>query len=185
MGMLGLVGILVLIVAPRLETWFQRILGWLPLPSTLHQRLMGMLEQFLLGMRAFQHRGRAVSFTGMTIAIWLLDGFIATQVAYALHLHLSLPEALVLLTALGLSSAAPSTPGYVGIYQFVTVTVLAPFDFVRSEALAYILTFQAVNYLVVVVWGFLGLWRLTHQSNIAPLPAHLSDTDMNTTPHSG
>lgn len=185
MGMLGMAGMLVLIVAPRLEAWFKRMIGFLPLPTTLNSRLMGMLEQFLLGMRAFQHRGRAVSFTGMTLAIWLLDGFIATQIAHALHLHLTLPEALVLLTALGLSSAAPSTPGYVGIYQFVTVTVLAPFDFLRSEALAYILTFQAVNYLVVLVWGFLGLWRLTHQSSTTPLPARLSETDMNTTPHSG
>jgi glycosyltransferase 2 family protein len=66
-----------------------------------------------------------------------------------------------LIAALGLSSAAPSTPGYVGIYQFVAVTVLAPFGFARDEALAFILATQAVNvYAVVIVWGTLGLWSL-------------------------
>ena len=42
------------------------------------------------------------------------------------------------LAALGLASAAPSTPGYVGIYQFVAVSVLAPFGFVREQALVFV-----------------------------------------------
>ncbi|NJP07774.1 MAG: hypothetical protein HC837_20230 [Chloroflexaceae bacterium] len=80
--------------------------------------------------------------------------------AYALNLTLTLPQSLLLLAALGLASAAPSTPGYVGIYQFVAVTVLPAFDFSRSEALAYILTFQAISLVIVLVWGFVGLWQL-------------------------
>jgi hypothetical protein len=42
----------------------------------------------------------------------------------------------------------------------VAVTVLAPFGFSRSEALAYIIAFQAVSYAVVIVWGSIGLWQL-------------------------
>jgi len=45
--------------------------------------------------------------------------------------HISFRIALLVLTALGLSSALPSTPGYVGIFQFVAVTVLAPFGIDR------------------------------------------------------
>jgi hypothetical protein len=66
----------------------------------------------------------------------------------------------VLLAALGLSSALPSTPGYVGVYQFVAVSVLTPFGFTQSQALVFILAYQAVNYAVICVWGLLGLWRL-------------------------
>ncbi len=169
-----------LLIAPHLEAWFKRLLRLVPLPSAPYTHLLTILEQFLLGMRAFQQTGRALGFTSMTMTIWLLDGVIATQVAQALSLNLSLPQALLLLAALGLSSAAPSTPGYVGIYQFVTVTVLVPFGFVHSEALAYILTFQAVNYLVVIVWGFLGLWRLTTQTGTTRIPTRMQDADMET-----
>jgi uncharacterized membrane protein YbhN (UPF0104 family) len=77
-----------------------------------------------------------------------------------------LPQALLLLAALGLASAAPSTPGYVGIYQFVAVAVLQPFGFSQSEALAYVLVAQAAIYVVVLVWGVLGLWRLTARSRL-------------------
>ena len=61
---------------------------------------------------------------------------------------------------MGLSSAIPSTPGYVGIYQFVAVAVLVPFGFPRVDALAYSLVLQIMNYAVVTFWGLLGLWRI-------------------------
>ena len=94
----------------------------------------------------------------MTGVIWLADGLGSMLGAYMLRLHLALPQALLLLAGMGLSSAIPSTPGYVGVYQFAAVTVLTPFGFSKSDALAFILVAQALNYLVVTVWGLPGLW---------------------------
>ena len=68
--------------------------------------------------------------------------------------------ALLMIVALALSSVAPSTPGYVGIYQFVAVSVLTPIGFVKTEALALVLLFQATIYAAVTPWGLIGLWRL-------------------------
>jgi uncharacterized membrane protein YbhN (UPF0104 family) len=47
----------------------------------------------------------------------------------------------------------------VGIYQFVAVTVLRPFGFSRSDALAYILVVQAIGYVLISFWGLMGLLR--------------------------
>ncbi len=160
MTVLALVGVGGLLLAPRLEGVLLRFVRWLPLPEGLQDKLVTILEQFLLGMRAVQHPGRLVHFVVLTVLIWMGDIVFAILLAQALHLTMGPAQAMLLLAALGLSSAAPSTPGYVGIYQFVAVTVLPPFGFAQSEALAYILTYQAVTYLVVMLWGFLGLWRL-------------------------
>jgi uncharacterized protein (TIRG00374 family) len=159
MGIVGLAGLVMVLAATRLESLLKRILLWL-LPGAWHARLVGLLERFLMGMRAFQHPGRALGFILFSMVIWLADALTATVVARAMSLTLSLPQAFLLLVALGLASAAPSTPGYMGIYQFVAATVLPPFGFSRSEALAYILVAQAITYGVVTVWGLLGLWRL-------------------------
>jgi uncharacterized protein (TIRG00374 family) len=157
---LAVFAVLVFIVLPRLEKQIQRLLARIMGATPLQGRLSGLLQQFLLGMRAFQHLTRGAGFAGLTCVIWLADSLAMLLVARAFHLTLALPQALVLIAALGLSSAAPSTPGYVGIYQFVAVTVLAPFGFARDEALAFILAAQAVIYAVVIVWGALGLWSL-------------------------
>lgn len=160
MAMIGVLGVGGLLIAPRLEKLLNQLLQQMPLTDKWRARLTGVLEQVLLGMRAFQHRGRASSFAGLTIAIWLIDGVMAIEVARAFQISLTLPQAMLLLAALGLASAIPSTPGYVGVYQFVAVTILVPFGFAQSEALIYIIAFQAVSYFVVIIWGIIGLWQL-------------------------
>ena len=65
--------------------------------------------------------------------------------------------AFLLIAGLGLGSAMPSTPGYVGIYQFVAVSILTPFCYSRTDAIAYILLVQAMSYVVLAFWGLIGL----------------------------
>ncbi len=79
--------------------------------------------------------------------------------AKALGLSMALPVAFLLVAGMGLGSALPSTPGYVGIYQFVAVSVLTPFGFTRTDAIAYILLMQALSYLMIGAWGALGFWQ--------------------------
>ncbi len=78
----------------------------------------------------------------------------------AFNVNFQLHQALLLLIGLGLSSAIPSTPGYIGVYQFVAVAVFAISGYAPNQAIAYILVAQAVNMLLVLIWGLLGLWRL-------------------------
>ncbi len=159
-AVVGLIGLGVLLVAPRLEWLFRAILERLPLPDGLRTGLGDILGQFLLGMRALHHPGRAAGFVALSVAIWLGDAVFALIVTASLSGSLTIPQALVLLAALGLSSAAPSTPGYVGIYQFVAVTILPLFGWTNEAALAFILTFQAITIVVVLIWGFIGMGRL-------------------------
>ena len=72
---------------------------------------------------------------------------------------MTFPAAFLLIASLGLGSALPSTPGYVGIYQFVAVTVLGPFGFSRTDAIAFILVVQALTYVVIGFWGSMGIVR--------------------------
>jgi uncharacterized membrane protein YbhN (UPF0104 family) len=68
--------------------------------------------------------------------------------------------ALLLLAGMGLGSALPSTPGYVGIYQFVTVSILTPFGVSHDDALAYSFVSQALGYVVVLALGLPCLYRV-------------------------
>jgi uncharacterized membrane protein YbhN (UPF0104 family) len=110
-------------------------------------------------MRAFHDVRRLCAFAGLTVLIWCLDATGTVITASALGFRLPMAGAFLLIASLGLGSALPSTPGYVGIYQFVAVTVLVPFGFSRTDAIAYILVAQAVSYVVIGFWGALGLLR--------------------------
>jgi uncharacterized membrane protein YbhN (UPF0104 family) len=95
----------------------------------------------------------------LTAIIWFLDGVTVVVGARAIGLIMPLPVAFLLVAGLGLGSALPSTPGYVGVYQFVAVSVLTPFGFSQSDAIAHILLYQAMTTAVFLFWGLLGLSR--------------------------
>lgn len=168
MAVLSILSFSALFIAPRLEHLLTKLLRLLPLPNTLANKLVSILEQFLLGMRALHSPARAFGFIGLTVVILFTDAMFSITVAQSINTLLALPQALLLLAALGLSSAAPSTPGYLGIYQFVAVTVLPPFGFSQNQALAFIILYQAVNYLVYIIYGLLGLWRLNISGKALP-----------------
>jgi uncharacterized protein (TIRG00374 family) len=160
MTLLSVVGMSALLVAPRLDAQLAALIRRLPLNAGWHQRAINATNQFLQGTRAFQHPARAFRFLLLTLVIWSLDTVGTIWTAAAFGFTLTPAESVLLLTALGLSSAVPSTPGYVGIYQFVALTVLPPFGFTQNSALVFILTLQALTYSVSIVFGLIGLRQL-------------------------
>lgn len=160
MAALGGAAMLALLLIPYWEGSLYRLIAWLPMTPAWQERLQRVASQFLHGARSFVHPGRAASFLGFSVVIWLLDGLGAVLTCQGLHLTLTLPQAMLLLVALGFSSAIPSTPGYVGVYQFVAVNLLPIFGFTRSQSLTYILVNQALTMAFVALWGFIGLWYL-------------------------
>ena len=152
-------GVVAVIALPHTGALLNTLLLRIPLPARLRDLLLGLVKQVLMGLSAFHHWGRLAGFILFTAMIWTSDAVGVIVGAYALGLHISFPVALLLLTGLGLGSALPSTPGYVGIYQIAAVTVLVPFGISPDGAMAYILVAQALGYLVVVAFGLPGLYR--------------------------
>ena len=153
-------------VVRRSPAWLAR----LPLPTRLRQRVAPVAADFLSGLVSLRSRRRAAGFALLTIVIWLVDATFGILMAKALYLSLSVPQALLLLVALGLSGALPSTPGAVGIYQFVAVHLLPPFGLTRDQALAYIIVYQGITYITITFWGLLGLWYLRTDGSTGSLP---------------
>jgi glycosyltransferase 2 family protein len=177
-AILGVAGVAVIAVLPKLQPFCQACLHRVPVPPGLRSRLLHVLDQVLVGMRSFHDSKRLIAFIGLTLVIWFSDAGGTVIGMRALGLPGTLPIALLLTTGLALGSALPSTPGYVGIYQFVAVSVLTPFGFSKTDAIAYILLLQAVQYALISFWGALGMIKshvrlrtaVSGNESFAPLP---------------
>jgi hypothetical protein len=154
-----LLGAIAIGILPLLGSVGRTAIERAPLPHALRPRLITAMEHGLRGLRAFHDARRLSGFLGLTVLIWNLDALGTVIGGAALGFRIPIAVAFLLIAGLGLGSALPSTPGYVGIYQFVAVTVLTPFGFSRTDAIAYILVAQALMYVVIGFWGSLGLWR--------------------------
>ena len=112
-----------------------------------------IIDQAIEGIRAFHDAGRVARFGAFSLVIWTLDACSVVLTGRALRLDVPLRAGFLLNASLGLGSALPSTPGYVGIFQAVAVTILPLFGLSRTDAMAFILVAQALGYVVIGVSG--------------------------------
>lgn len=158
-AVVAIVGVAFLFLLPYFYGLFTQILASFSfLGGSLRTKVQGIVMRFLEGVKVISRPDRGLPFIFFTALIWLMDGVGTVLFAFAFNESLTLTQAFLFIAVLGLSSAIPSTPGYVGVYQFVAVTVLTPFGIRHESALAMILVSQALNLLVVSLWGGLGLW---------------------------
>lgn len=90
---------------------------------------------------------------GFALAVWL--------VARSIGVDLDLLDCLFVTGVLNLGVAIPSSPGFVGTYQWLSVASLAVFDVAPDEALAFSFLIHASWYLpTTLVGGLLVVFRL-------------------------
>ena len=94
------------------------------------------MQRLTDGFLAVRRPASLVGFHLLTVLVWTVDTLALVAAARAFDLVLAPLDAALVLAALGLSMAAPSGPGYVGIYHLVGVTVMVPMGFAKAEALA-------------------------------------------------
>jgi uncharacterized protein (TIRG00374 family) len=92
----------------------------------------------------------------LSVAAWLTWALGAYLTARAVGVELTAVQAIFVTGALNLGVAIPSSPGFVGTYQWLGVSALALFGVGQESALAYAIALQAVWYIPTTLVG-LGL----------------------------
>jgi glycosyltransferase 2 family protein len=116
-------------------------------------------------------RRRAGTWLGLTVCTWSLSTVATALIARSLGIELSVLEAVFVTSALALGVAIPSSPGYIGTYQWIGVAALGLLDVPKEQALAFSILLQASWYVPSTLAGgaFVGLrvvrGRPVHQAD--------------------
>ena len=116
-------------------------------------------------------RRRAATWIGLTACTWGLSSIAGALVARSVGIELTPLEAIFLTSALALGVAIPSSPGYIGTYQWVGVSALGLLDVPVDQALAFSILMQASWYVPTTLVGgaFIGVRALRgkplHEAN--------------------
>jgi uncharacterized protein (TIRG00374 family) len=107
-------------------------------------------------------RRRAATWIGLSICTWSLSSLAAALVARSVGIELSPLEAVFVTSALALGVAIPSSPGYIGTYQWLGVAALGLLDVPDEQALAFAILMQASWYVPTTLVGgaFVGVRAL-------------------------
>ena len=96
----------------------------------------------------------------LSCAAWLLEAGMYYVLMFSFPITPSAALAALTTAVANLGTLIPSSPGYVGVFDFIGKSVLAQFGVPEEAALAYVLVVHAALVVPVTLLGFYYTWRL-------------------------
>jgi len=145
-----------------LSIWKEIFVSWVDNASKKFSFLKkpairGFIVNLLDGFAVMRTR-TGIIIVGISFFGWILVFITAWTAAEALILDVQAVAVMfaVIVTTMGM--LVPSSPGYIGVFHYLTIVSLSPFGVLRDIALALGLLWHAVNYLTLSATGYIALW---------------------------
>lgn len=121
-------------------------------------KLVAILEDLRQGMQALKSPARVAGVVLWSVALWLINGASFYVMFWAFDIPVNFAGALLMQGVLALGIAAPSAPGYVGVFEAAIKLVLVNLYGLSADlAVAYALTYHITTFLPITL---LGLWSV-------------------------
>jgi glycosyltransferase 2 family protein len=128
------------------------------MPPSLAERASPFLRRFFTGLQVLQSPRSVLITLGLSILAWLCEASMYYILLFAfqgLAPLLLLPQSIILTTAVAnLGALVPSSPGYIGPFDFFAVLALGLYNVERGLALAYTAVVHIALIVPITLWGF-------------------------------
>ncbi len=125
-----------------------------------------LLMSTLSGLYALRSR-RSIALLGLyTVLIWVANVTLAWLTVQAFHIDIPLTGAILLTAVLNLGMAVPSSPGYVGVYEYLMVLTLSLYGISHTPALAAAFAFHIISFVPVTLIGLAYIVRFGLETTI-------------------
>jgi uncharacterized membrane protein YbhN (UPF0104 family) len=106
------------------------------------------------------HRPRLlIGSLGWSLLGWALSALTNYLVFLSLGLALPIWASLLILVVLQVGTAVPSSPGRIGVFQYLVILALSVFAVNKDVALGYSILLYLVTYIPIALIGAYYLWR--------------------------
>ena len=129
------------------------------LPGRIGYRVVSMMRAFVGGLQSLRSPQRLAEMIVLSLASWVVEGLTYYVVALSMGMEDSVLIFLLAMGVINIFSALPSSPGYIGPFEFAGKLVLTQFGIAAELAVAYLLLMHALLLLPVIVVGGILAWR--------------------------
>jgi uncharacterized protein (TIRG00374 family) len=123
------------------------------------QKLLGSFGSLIDGFAVLRTQGALLGLILWSLLAWTCSALINYFVMLAFDPHLPFTAAVLVLCVTVLGMTVPSSPGYIGVFDYLTVVALSLFAVEKDLALSYALVLHALLYVSMSLMGLLSLWR--------------------------
>lgn len=136
---------------------FEKKLFFLSNPK--RQFVIKKLDSFISGFRILKKPGPILSVFTLSLLTWLLAAISIFFVFRSMDIGVPSYGLLFVLSVINLGVIIPSSPGYIGTYQFLCVIALSAFSVDKETALGFSIIYHALWYILLTLVGGMFLWR--------------------------
>lgn len=134
------------------------IVKLIPMPR-FADRLVAIVEGIRGGVQALASPSRIIAVALWSFGMWLFNAFSFYLGYKAFGIGVGYGGAMLQQSILVLGIAAPSSPGYVGVFEGIIKAVLALFGVPGDLAVAFALTYHVTTFLPITLLGLVSLVR--------------------------
>lgn len=129
-----------------------------PFPR-LADKLVGLVEGLRRGFQVLQSPSRLALAVFWSLVFWLMNAASFYVAFSAFGITVGFAGALLVQSLLAFGIAAPSSPGYFGVFEFVVAAALALFGVPKAVGVAYGITFHIATFIPITLLGLYSLLR--------------------------
>lgn len=128
-------------------------------PSAWREWLVRQAHFGLASLEAVRRLRLLIGLLGWSLIVWILSALTNTLVFLAMELTMPVLASLLLLVVLQVGTAVPSSPGRIGVFQYLAILTLSIFTVDKNVALGYSVVLYLVIYVPIALLGVWGLWH--------------------------
>jgi uncharacterized protein (TIRG00374 family) len=162
---IGIVFVLVVLLNYRFGGHLLDILErpLLKLPGNVGRWVHTQLGKFLEGLKLLTSVSQILKVVVFSLATWLSWITVTYFCFLSLGLNLSFAAAIFMIVVLNFGLIIPSSPGGLGVFEFMVILALARYGVGKEQALGVGFTFHMLQYLLTFVFG----WIFAIQLNVS------------------
>lgn len=128
-------------------------------PSAWREGLVRQARYGLASLDVLRRPRLLIGLLGWSLIIWTVSALTNHLVFLALGLTMPAEASLLLLVVLQVGTAVPSSPGRIGVFQYLVILCLSSFAVDKNVALGYSVVLYLVIYVPLALLGVWGLWH--------------------------
>jgi uncharacterized protein (TIRG00374 family) len=134
------------------DRWLLRLF-----PSSWSAGIKRVAAAIVAGMRVLPNPTLLAAVFAVSVALWFLPILSSYLTILAFGFDLPFSAAVAVFILIGFGTAIPNLPGMIGPFQYACVLALGLFGVGESEALAFGLVLNAIQFLTLIAQGLVAL----------------------------
>lgn len=130
------------------------------LPDRISKSLVKYTHSFISGFDVLKNGWDVIIISFYSLILWIASAFTFYFMLLGCHItHIPFIGSVFILIVVAIGIAVPSSPGYVGTFQYFIILALSVFNVDKTTALSYSIVLHTIQFVVTIVIGWICLCK--------------------------